>query len=147
MWSHTFNPVFGATLNPYDVTKTCGGSTGGGAVALACGMAPLASGSDTGGSLRNPAGFSGIVGMRPSYGLVASEKRAFGWSNLSTDGPMARNVADTALMLSVMASDDARDPLAYTLPGEPLRGRADRWAAPRPADLGKLRLAFTEDFG
>jgi Asp-tRNA(Asn)/Glu-tRNA(Gln) amidotransferase A subunit family amidase len=97
--------------------------------------------------LRNPAGFSGIVGMRPSYGLVASEKRAFGWSNLSTDGPMARNVADTALMLSVMASDDVRDPLAYTLPGEPVRGRAERWAAPRPAELGKLRLAFTEDFG
>ena len=144
---NTRNPVFGATGNPFDPMRSAAGSSGGSAVALACGMAPLASGSDTGGSLRNPAGFSGIVGMRPSYGLVASEKRAFGWSNLSTDGPMARDVADTALMLSVMASDDARDPLAYTLPGEPLRGRAERWAAPRPADLGKLRLAFTEDFG
>lgn len=144
---NTRNPVFGATGNPFDPMRSAAGSSGGSAVALACGMAPLASGSDTGGSLRNPAGFSGIVGMRPSYGLVASEKRAFGWSNLSTDGPMARNVADTALMLSVMASDDVRDPLAYTLPGEPVRSRAERWAAPRPADLGKLRLAFTEDFG
>ena len=144
---NTRNSVFGATGNPFDPMRSAAGSSGGSAVALACGMAPLASGSDTGGSLRNPAGFSGIVGMRPSYGLVASEKRAFGWSNLSTDGPMARNVADTALMLSVMASDDVRDPLAYTLPGEPVRGRAERWAAPRPADLSKLRLAFTEDFG
>lgn len=144
---NTRNPVFGATGNPFDPMRSAAGSSGGSAVALACGMAPLASGSDTGGSLRNPAGFAGIVGMRPSYGLVASEKRAFGWSNLSTDGPMARNVADTALMLSVMASDDARDPLAYTLPGEPLRARAGRWATPHPAELGKLRLAFTEDFG
>ena len=144
---NTRNPVFGATGNPFDPMRSAAGSSGGSAVALACGMAPLASGSDTGGSLRNPAGYAGIVGMRPSYGLVASERRAFGWSNLSTDGPMARNVADAALMLSVLASDDARDPLAYTLPGEPLRGRAERWAAPRAAELGKLRLAFTEDFG
>ncbi|WOH55491.1 amidase [Bradyrhizobium sp. BWC-3-1] len=144
---NTRNPVFGATGNPFDPMRSAAGSSGGSAVALACGMAPLASGSDTGGSLRNPAGFAGIVGMRPSYGLVASEKRVFGWSNLSTDGPMARNVADTALMLSVMASDDARDPLAYTLPGESVRARAERWAAPRPAELGRLRLAFTEDFG
>lgn len=144
---NTRNPVFGATGNPFDPMRSAAGSSGGSAVALACGMAPLASGSDTGGSLRNPAGFAGIVGMRPSYGLVASEKRVFGWSNLSTDGPMARNVADTALMLSVMASDDARDPLAYTLPGEAVRARAERWATPRPAELGRLRLAFTEDFG
>jgi Asp-tRNA(Asn)/Glu-tRNA(Gln) amidotransferase A subunit family amidase len=144
---NTRNPVHGATGNPFDPTRSAAGSSGGSAVALACGMAPLASGSDTGGSLRNPAGYSGIVGMRPSYGLVASERRAFGWSSLSTDGPMARNVGDTALMLSVMASDDARDPLAYTLPGEAVRGSAARWAAPRPADLHKLRIAFTEDFG
>ncbi|MGY4507270.1 amidase [Bradyrhizobium sp. USDA 3650] len=144
---NTRNPVFGATGNPFDPMRSAAGSSGGSAVALACGMAPLASGSDTGGSLRNPAGFAGIVGMRPSYGLVASEKRVFGWSNLSTDGPMARNVADTALMLSVMASDDARDPLAYTLPGEAVRAGAERWATPRAAELGRLRLAFTEDFG
>jgi hypothetical protein len=123
---NTRNPVFGATGNPFDPMRSAAGSSGGSAVALACGMAPLASGSDTGGSLRNPAGFSGIVGMRPSYGLVASDKRAHGWSCLSTDGPMARDVADTALMLSVMASDDTRDPLAYTLAG---RGRARRAVA------------------
>ncbi|MFN5452817.1 amidase, partial [Bradyrhizobium sp.] len=99
---NTRNPVFGATGNPFDPLRSAAGSSGGSAAALACGMAPLASGSDTGGSLRNPAGFCGIVGMRPSYGLVASDKRAHGWSCLSTDGPMARNVADTALMLSVM---------------------------------------------
>ncbi|WP_316180975.1 MULTISPECIES: amidase [unclassified Bradyrhizobium] len=144
---NTRNPVFGATGNPFDPMRSAAGSSGGSAVALACGMAPLASGSDTGGSLRNPAGFSGIVGMRPSYGLVASEKRAHGWSCLSTDGPMARDVADTALMLSVMASDDARDPLAYTLPGEAVRGAPSRWAVPPVVELKTLRLAFTEDFG
>ena len=145
--ANTRNAVYGATGNPFDPMRSAAGSSGGSAVALACGMAPLASGSDTGGSLRNPAGFAGIVGMRPSYGLVASEKRAHGWSCLSTDGPMARSVADTALMLSVMASDDSRDPLAYTLPNEPIRGRPERWLSPAPVDLGKLRVSFTEDFG
>jgi Asp-tRNA(Asn)/Glu-tRNA(Gln) amidotransferase A subunit family amidase len=145
--ANTRNPVFGATGNPFDPMRSAAGSSGGSAVALACGMAPLASGSDTGGSLRNPAAFNGIVGMRPSYGLVASEKRAHGWSCLSTDGPMARNVADTALMLSVMASDDPRDPLAYTLPNEAIRGQPARWLSPAAVDLGKLRVAFTEDFG
>ncbi|TPQ41188.1 amidase [Bradyrhizobium guangdongense] len=144
---NTRNPVHGATGNAFDPARSAAGSSGGSAVALACGMATLASGSDTGGSLRNPAAYAGIVGMRPSSGLVASERRAFGWSNLSTDGPMARNVADTALMLSAMASDDARDPLAYTLPDEPLRARPERWSPPRPVDLRKLRVAFTEDFG
>lgn len=144
---NTRNPVYGATGNPFDPMRSAAGSSGGSAVALACGMAPLATGSDTGGSLRNPAAYAGIVGMRPSYGLVASERRAFGWSSLSTDGPMARTVDDLALMLSVMASDDNRDPLAYSLPGEPVRGRADRWTPVRPADLGRLRLGFTEDFG
>jgi Asp-tRNA(Asn)/Glu-tRNA(Gln) amidotransferase A subunit family amidase len=145
--ANTRNPVFGATGNPFDPMRSAAGSSGGSAVALACGMAPLASGSDTGGSLRNPAAFNGIVGMRPSYGLVASEKRAHGWSCLSTDGPMARNVADAALMLSVMASDDPRDPLAYTLPNEAIRGQPERWLSPAAVDLGKLRVAFTEDFG
>jgi amidase len=145
--ANTRNPVFGATGNPFDPMRSAAGSSGGSAVALACGMAPLASGSDTGGSLRNPAAYSGIVGMRPSSGLVASDKRAHGWSNLSTDGPMARNVGDVALMLSVMASDDGRDPLAYTLPGEAVRGRPERWTPPAPIELGKLRIAFTEDFG
>ncbi|MEN3287760.1 MAG: amidase [Bradyrhizobium sp.] len=145
--ANTRNPVFGATGNPFHPMRSAAGSSGGSAVALACGMAPLASGSDTGGSLRNPAAYSGIVGMRPSSGLVASDKRAHGWSNLSTDGPMARNVADLALMLSVMASDDGRDPLAYTLPREAVRGRPERWSPAAPSQLGKLRVAFTEDFG
>lgn len=145
--ANTRNPVYGATGNPFDPMRSAAGSSGGSAAALACDMAPLASGSDTGGSLRNPAAFCGIVGMRPSYGLVASAKRAHGWSCLSTDGPMARNVADTALMLAVMASDDSRDPLAYTLPDEPVRGVPSRWSPLAPVDLGKLRLAFTEDFG
>jgi len=144
---NTRNPVHGATGNPFDPSRSAAGSSGGSAVALACGMAPLASGSDTGGSLRNPAAYAGIVGMRPSYGLVASERRAFGWSSLSTDGPMARSVSDVALMLSVMASDDARDPLAYTLPGESVRGGAARWISPPSADLANLRIAYTEDFG
>ncbi len=144
---NTRNPVHGATGNPFDPSRSAAGSSGGSAVALACGMAPLASGSDTGGSLRNPAAYAGIIGLRPSYGLVASERRAHGWSGLSTDGPMARNVADVALMLSTMASDDARDPLAYTLPGEAVRGRAERWTSPPAAELSRLRVAFTEDFG
>ena len=144
---NTRNPVYGATGNPFGPLRSAAGSSGGSAVALACGMAPLASGSDTGGSLRNPAAYAGVVGFRPSYGLIASERRLFGWSNLSTDGPMARTVADAALMLSVMASDDARDPLAYTLPDEPVRGRRERWSPVAPATLGNLRVAFTEDFG
>jgi amidase len=144
---NTRNPVHGATGNAFDPTRSAAGSSGGSAVALACGMAPLASGSDTGGSLRNPAAYAGVVGFRPSYGLVPSERRIFGWSSLPTDGPMARSVADAAFMLSVMASDDARDPLAYTLPNEPVRGRRERWAPPPPVVLANLRLAATEDFG
>ena len=144
---NTRNPVHGATGNPFDPARSAAGSSGGSAVALACGMAPLASGSDTGGSLRNPAAYAGIVGMRPSPGLVASERRAFGWSNLSTDGPMARTVADVALMLSVYASDDSRDPLAYTLPGEAIRGRPERWSPVPASSLGGLRVGVTEDFG
>src|SRR5256712_11485394 len=88
--SQTFNPVFGATRNPYDLTKTCGGSTGGGAVALACGMVPLADGSDSGGSLRNPAAFCGVVGFRVSPGRVARAAHGNAWSTLGVSGPMAR---------------------------------------------------------
>ncbi len=144
---NTRNPVHGATGNAFDPSRSAAGSSGGSAVALACGMAPLASGSDTGGSLRNPAAYAGIVGFRPSYGLVPSERRIFGWSSLSTDGPMARNVAEAALMLSVMASDDPRDPLAYTLPDEPVRGRRERWTPPLSVIPANLRVAATEDFG
>jgi Asp-tRNA(Asn)/Glu-tRNA(Gln) amidotransferase A subunit family amidase len=141
------NVVYGVTGNAFDNTKSAAGSSGGSAVALATGMAPLCTGSDTGGSLRNPAAFNGIVGFRPSAGLVASEKFPIGWSCLPVLGPMARTIADTALLFSAQVSDDARDPLAYTLPGEPVRGKAERWYPAREADLSSLRLAFTEDFG
>src|SRR6267378_1002757 len=110
--SQTFNPVFGATRNPYDTTRTCGGSSGGGAVALACGLLPLADGSDMGGSLRNPASFCGIVGLRPSAGRVPTWPARLGWSPLSVDGPMARSVSDVALFLSAIAGPDPRSPLA-----------------------------------
>ena len=144
---NTRNAVHGATGNPFDTARSAAGSSGGSAVALACGMVPLASGSDTGGSLRNPAAHNGVVGLRPSPGLVPNEKRAFGWFGLSVNGPMARDVGDAALLLSAMAGDDARDPLAYTLPGEPVRGRPERYAPPPEARLGTLRVAVTEDFG
>ena len=108
--SQTFNSVFGATRNPYDVTKTCGGSSGGAAVALACGMVPIADGSDTGGSLRNPAAFCNVVGLRPSPGRVPGDPGS--WSPLSVSGPMARSVADVALFLSAIAGYDPGSPLS-----------------------------------
>src|SRR5688572_15815152 len=99
--SNTFNPVFGPTRNPYDTRKTVGGSSGGAAAALRCGMVPIADGSDTGGSLRNPAAFTNVVGLRPTPGRVPDDDGS--WSPLSTGGPMARNVADLALFLSALA--------------------------------------------
>ncbi len=116
--SQTFNKVFGATHNPYDLTKTCGGSSGGAAVSLACRMIPIADGSDTGGSLRNPAAFCNVVGFRPSPGRVPNPKAAFGWSTLSTSGPMARSVDDVALLLSAIAGPDPRAPLSLPEPGD-----------------------------
>ena len=115
--SQTFNPVFGATLNPYDTGKTCGGSSGGAAVALACGMLPLADGSDTGGSLRNPAAFCNVVGFRPSPGRVPNWPTQTGWFTYGVQGPMARTVDDAALMLSTMAGPDPRSPIAIAEPG------------------------------
>lgn len=144
--ANTRNAVYGATGNPFDPTRSAAGSSGGSAVALATGMVPLASGSDMGGSLRNPAGFCGIVGFRPSPGLVPSESRALGWSPLSVLGPMARNVPDLCLLLSAMVSDDARDPLAATVHGAQIRRPAD-FAAPARTDPSRLRVAFTPDFG
>ena len=144
--ANTRNAVYGATGNPFDPTKSAAGSSGGSAVALACGMVPIATGSDTGGSLRNPAAFCGIVGFRPTPGLVASEQRALGWSNLPVLGPMARTVADLCLLLSAQVSDDARDPLATTVHGRTVRRAAD-FAAPAPIDLARLRVALTPDFG
>ena len=144
--ANTRNAVYGATGNPFDPLKSAAGSSGGSAVALATGMVPLASGSDMGGSLRNPAGFCGIVGFRPSPGLAANEKRGLGWSPLGVLGPMARTVADLALMLSAMVSDDARDPLAYTVHGRKTRQGGDYF--PPPAiDLAGLRVALTADLG
>jgi amidase len=101
--SQTFNPVFGATLNPYDLRRTCGGSSGGAAVALACGMLPIADGTDMGGSLRNPAAFCGVVGLRPTAGSVPEPPAAGSWSTLSVGGPMARTTQDVALLLAAMA--------------------------------------------
>jgi amidase len=138
--SQTFNEVFGATRNPYDLTKTCGGSTGGGAVSLACGMTPLADGSDSGGSLRNPAAFCNVVGIRPAPGRVATAAMGDAWSTLSVHGPMARTAADVALFLSVLAGPDARSPISISEPGSRYTG-----------DLGHnfkgSRIAWFKDMG
>ena len=127
--SNTFNAVFGATVNPYDRSRTVGGSSGGAAAALRCGMVPIAGGSDTGGSLRNPAAFTNVVGLRPSPGRVPDDDGS--WSPLSTQGPMARTVADVALLLSAMAGPYAPDPLALDDDGASFRaplGRSFRGA-------------------
>ena len=144
--ANTRNAVYGATGNPFDPTKSAAGSSGGSGVALACGMVPIASGSDTGGSLRNPAAFNGIVGFRPSPGLVPSDKRPLGWNPLSVLGPMARTVLDLCLILSTMVSDDACDPLATTIHGKAVR-RPEDFAVPAEIDLAGLKVAVTPDFG
>src|SRR2546421_822038 len=115
--SQTFNPVFGPTLNPYDLTKTCGGSTGGGSVALACGMVPLADGSDMGGSLRNPPNFCNVVGLRTSPGRVPNPPSTLGWFTLGVAGPVARSVTDCAFFLSVLAGFDRRAPISIDQSG------------------------------
>ncbi len=112
---NTFNAVFGVTRNPWNPVLTCGGSSGGAAVALATGMGPLAQGSDLGGSLRTPAAFCGVVGFRTTPGLVPVYPRDLAWDSFSVSGPMARTVADTALMLSVIAGPDDRAPLSYAV--------------------------------
>jgi amidase len=114
--SQTYNEVFGETLNPYDTNKTCGGSSGGAAAALACGMVPIADGSDMGGSLRNPASFCNVVGFRPSIGRVPSWPVQAAWTTLSTEGPMARTAQDAALMLDVISGPDPRSPLSISEP-------------------------------
>ena len=136
--SHTFNRVFGATTNPYDPTKSCGGSSGGAAVALAAGMIPIADGSDTGGSLRNPAAFCNVVGFRPSPGRVFTGSSS--WNALSVSGPMARTVADVALLLSVMAGADAASPL--TLTDDPAQFRQ-----PLGRDFRGVRIAWWKGLG
>src|SRR2546430_12322611 len=112
---NTRNAVFGPTLNPWNLALTCGGSTGGGAVALATGMAPLAQGSDLGGSLRIPASFCGVVGLRPSPGLVPVWPHPLAWGSYGVQGPMARTVEDVALMLAAIAGPDARSPISYAV--------------------------------
>lgn len=117
--SHTFNDVFGVTRNPYRLDKSAGGSSGGAAAALAAGLVALADGSDMGGSLRNPASFCNVVGLRPSLGRVPMSPTGFPFNTLTTGGPMGRKVADVALMLEVIAGADAQDPLAVeTRPGD-----------------------------
>jgi amidase len=110
---NTFNEVFGATRNPWNTALTCGGSSGGAAVAVATGMGPLAQGSDLGGSLRTPAAFCGVVGLRTTPGLIPSYPRTLVWDTLGVTGPIARTVADAALMLAAMAGPDDRNPLSY----------------------------------
>jgi amidase len=132
--------VFGATLNPYDTSKTCGGSSGGAAVALACGMMPIADGSDMGGSLRNPAGYCNVVGLRPAPGRVPSWPTQHGWGTLSVDGPMARTVADVALLLSAIAGPDPRSPIAIAEPGS-------HFAQPLDRDFRGARIAWSRDLG
>jgi amidase len=138
--SQTFNKVFGATRNPYDLTKTCGGSSGGAAVSLACGLAPVVSGSDTGGSLRNPAAFCNVVGFRPSVGRVPNPKAAFAWSTLSTSGCLGRSVADLAYVLSTIAGPDSRAPLSINEPGE-------LFARPLDRSFKGVRVAWFKDLG
>lgn len=144
--ANTRNAVYGATGNPFDPSKSCAGSSGGSAVALATGMMPICTGSDTGGSLRNPAAFCGVVGFRPSPGLVPAGNRPLGWSNLPVVGPMARTVADTCLLLGAMVGDDTCDPLATTVQGRTIR-RAEDFYPPPTVDLSRLRVALTSDFG
>lgn len=138
--ANTRNPVWGATGNPFNPALNAGGSSGGSAAALATDMLPLCTGSDTGGSLRIPAALCGVVGLRPSPGLVPNDGRALGWSVISVLGPMGRTVADTALQFAAMAGFDARDPLSYPVP------EGGFWPLPE-VDLSTLSVGYTEDFG
>ena len=138
--SQTFNQVFGETVNPYDTNKTCGGSSGGAAVALACGMLPLADGSDMGGSLRNPGNFCNIVGFRTSPGRVPVWPRLTAWFPISVQGPMARTVQDVALMLSTIAGPDPHSPIAIAEPGSLFMRPLDR-------DFKDVKIAWSQDLG
>jgi amidase len=143
--SHTVNPLFGATRNPYDLGRSVGGSSGGAAAALATGMHPLADGSDVGGSLRNPASFCNVVGLRPSPGRVPSWPDPLPWSPLGVQGPMARTVGDVALALSVLAGPDPRAPSSLEHPGPELAELAR--PGHQPPDLTGLRVAWAPDLG
>jgi amidase len=138
--SQTFNAVFGATRNPYDPSKTCGGSSGGAAVAVACGMLPFADGSDLAASLRNPGNYCNVVGFRPTPGRVPNWPAANGWDTLSVIGPMARTVSDAAFLLSVMAGPDSRSPIAISEPGSLFQKDLKR-------KFSKVRIAWSRDLG
>ena len=138
--ANTKNAVFGATGNPFDPSRICGGSSGGSAVALATGMAPICTGSDTGGSLRTPASFCGVVSHRSTPGVVPSDKRGIGLTTYNVQGPMARTVADTSLMLSAMAGNDPSDPLSGPIDADIFRTVED-------IDLSGLRVAWSTDLG
>ena len=138
--SQTFNEVFGETLNPYDLSKTCGGSSGGSAVALASRMLPLASGGDLGGSLRNPGNFCNVVGFRPSPGRVPAWPALQGWWTLSVKGPLGRTVEDVALQLTALAGPDDRSPISIREPGE-------MFAQPLQRKFKGTRVAWSRDLG
>lgn len=138
--SNSRNPVWGATGNPFDPMKTAGGSSGGSAAALATNMMPIATGSDTGGSLRNPAAWCGVVGYRQTPGMVPNDKSAFGWSPLSVVGAMGRTVEDTCLLLSSQVGAADVDPLSRSVRSEDVLN-LDR------VDLGSLRVAYSADQG
>ncbi len=138
--SNSFNKVFGMTHNPYDLSKVAGGSTGGGAAALAAGMVPLADGSDLGGSVRNPPGYNNVFGLRPSPGRIPRVPNMQPWGSMPVLGPMGRSVEDAGLLLSVMAGYDGRDPLA-------LEGDTAVYAQPLKADMRGKKIAWTPDLG
>ena len=138
--SQTFNAVFGPTLNPYDTSRTCGGSSGGAAVAVACGMLPFADGSDLGASLRNPGSFCNVVGLRPSPGRVPSWPAANAWQTMTVMGCLGRTVADAALLVSAMAGPDARDPTSIPEAGAVFRKSLTR-------KFKNVRVAWSRDLG
>jgi amidase len=138
--SQTFNPVFGATRNPYDLSRTCGGSSGGAGVALACGMMPIAQGSDLGGSLRNPAAWSNVVGFRNGIGRVPVWPSTLGYTSLSVTGAMGRTVRDVALQLAAIAGPDPRVPNALPVSSEVFRADLGR-------DFRSVRVAWSHNLG
>jgi amidase len=140
MGSHTYNSVYGITRNPFDPTKSAGGSSGGAGAALAAGLLPIADGSDLGGSLRNPGNFNNVVGFRPTVGLVPTMPSALPFVGFLTKGPMARTVGDTAFLLSVMAGPDVRDPACY--PSDPAT-----FAKPLDRTFTDVRVAWSLDLG
>ena len=135
----TFNEVFGRTRNPWNPERTSGGSTGGGAAALASGMIGIAEGSDLGGSLRIPASFCGLVGLRPSPGLVPTHPTEWLWDELSVNGPMARTAEDVALALQVMAGSDSRSPRSQSIQGR------DFSSGIREVQIDGLRFGYCPD--